>query len=357
MWHGDFKVRVALTDRVRGKSCGYLLKVFCKKYAAARPDGPPLSSDAAQLECGGRACSPQESIGGRLPKDGSPGLFAVVVPAMAPASGRARAREPEPAIAPPPSPTPPPAAAAATRLPTSVAGLRWLFINVATSTARRARAEAQARRHGLVPEAWTAATPADVAAILAAEGMAGAATMGGSDEWHAGGANAICLSWLLALRRAAAYRDAAALFVAEDDAKLHRDFGKRVEALLRGLEGGAEAEAVWLHARGHLRVKDTCRDVECVPPPDAPRLAGGARAWGEGRSFGAWPVYGSNASGEWTGHPVMACDPAVVLATPKARGRAASRTLGSDAPGETGRTPRSRAHRTRLPQFLWDRPV
>ena len=130
-----------------------------------------------------------------------------------------------------------------------------------------------------------------------------------------------------ALRRAAATGGgaggAAAVFVAEDDARLHRDFAARLEALLRALrERPRPCDALWLHARGHARVRDTCDDATCVPPPDAPATAAAA-VWGAARYFDDWPIYGPTASVEWTGHPVMACDPAALLATPRACGRLA----------------------------------
>ena len=224
--------------------------------------------------------------------------------------------ETPPETPPPPPETPPPP------LPPSTAGLRWLYINVAASAKRRAFAEAQAAKHGLAAARVDAATPADAAALAAGLGVPAAHLMAGSDEWHGGAANAICLSWLRALRAAAA-ADAPLVAVAEDDAAPHRDFSTRADALLANLSARAAVDAVWLHARGHARVRDTCGDAACVPRPDAP--AGAPAAWGAGRYFAAWPTYGPGASAEWTGAPVMACDPAVLLATPRACGSLADR--------------------------------
>ena len=56
-----------------------------------------------------------------------------------------------------------------------------------------------------------------------------------------------------------------------------------------------------------------------MPPPPG--------GWGEGAWYPEWPSYGRTASREWAGAPVMACDPAVLVATPAACGTLADALL------------------------------
>ena len=186
--------------------------------------------------------------------------------------------------------------------------LPFLCINVESSRERLQWQREQSATFGVSVVPVAAVVPGSDA-YAAGERRFGHLWMRGENEWRGPAANAIVLSWLGALRRAAKRKEAWVL-VGEDDAVFAPDFRPRLAALRDRLPAGALG--VFLHALGvpeALAPYSEHSHMTFPPPP------GG---WGRGAVFDDWPRYEAA-----TDERVMSGDPAICLMTPRGAGHLA----------------------------------